>query len=83
MSRLDDVLKPIFSYGIDWTEYKDKGGPNGDHDVATYAGQIKADLRGALKNDLKQLMLDQTRYVVGMKGTNETITIIRKRIEDL
>ena len=57
--QLDDLLDPIFSYGIDWTEHRDKGGPNGDHDVSVFAGTIKGEMKVHLKNQLKLLLSSQ------------------------
>lgn len=40
MKTVDEVLNTIFSYGLDWTEYKDKS--DYDHDTSMFAAKIKA-----------------------------------------
>jgi hypothetical protein len=50
MSTLDNLLDEMFAYGIDWTEYKDKS--EHDHEVSTYAGKIKSELKESFKASL-------------------------------
>ena len=80
MSKLDDILTPIFSYGIDWTEHRDKGGPNGDHDVSVFAGQIKAEMRADAKRQIKALL---TQIVKDHLDDITYTGAIKERIEDL
>lgn len=80
MSKLDDILKPIFSYGVDWTEFKDKDGPNGDHDVSVYAAQIKSDMRAAIKKQIKALL---TQIIKDHLDDITYTGAIKERIEDL
>jgi hypothetical protein len=58
MKKLQDRLKVIFAYGIDWAEYKDKDSK--DHDVSTFAGKIKAEhlenLAQSIEKDILELI---------------------------
>lgn len=51
-----EIIARLFAYGVDWTEYRDKGGPNGDHDVATYAAKIKTEFTNEVVNDILALI---------------------------
>lgn len=53
---MDELLGEIFAYGIDWTEHKDKS--EHDHEVSTYAGKIKDELKESLKSSLYSLLMD-------------------------
>lgn len=57
--QVREIITRLFTYGVDWTEHRDKGGPNGDHDVATYAAKIKADFANEIANELVQLFAAQ------------------------
>lgn len=54
--QVREIITRLFTYGIDWTEYRDSGGPNGDHDVATYASKIKSELANEVANELLALI---------------------------
>lgn len=56
MSRLDDIFNPIFAYGVDWTENRDKS-PE-DHDVSVFAGKIKGEFSLTVKQQIKELFLE-------------------------
>jgi CRISPR/Cas system-associated endoribonuclease Cas2 len=49
-------LDKIFAYGIDWTEYKDKS--ENDHQVSTFAGKIKEELKDELVAKIKALVVE-------------------------
>jgi len=53
----DELLGRIFAYGIDWQEFKDTS--EHDHDVSTFAGKIKAEMRDELKSQLHSLLISK------------------------
>lgn len=67
--EIDKILSPIFSYGIDWTEHRDKGGPDGDHDVSVFAGTIKGDMQAQAKAQI--LALVESRLPDELKVTEK------------
>lgn len=73
---IDKILEPIFSYGIDWTEQRDKSGPNGDHDVSVFAGQIKADMRNQTTTQIINLIesvLPSPKMVTKYSGRQQSL----------
>ena len=66
--ELDNLLDSTFAYGVDWTEYKDKS--DTDHEVSTYAGKIKDEMKAKLKqaitNKIKEAELEAVYNVFYM-----------------
>lgn len=54
------ILDQIFAYGIDWTEFKDKS--ENDHEVSTYAGKIKDELKAQLTQAINNELLRARIY---------------------
>lgn len=54
---VDELLGRIFAYGIDWQEFKDTS--EHDHDVSTFAGKIKAEMKDELQSQLHSLLISK------------------------
>ena len=64
-AEIEKILRTSFAYGIDWTEYREK--QENDHDIAVYAGKIKAELRTLATDQIIQLIKDE---VIGEDETD-------------
>lgn len=72
---LDEILKPVFAYGIDWQEFKDES--ENDHAVSTFAGKIKDEHRSEAKAKIRQHMLSEALVLIGeddneVRGTTQS-----------
>lgn len=56
--KLNKLLDSTFAYGVDWTEFRDKSGT--DHEVATYATKIKAEMKAKLKETIQAIITTET-----------------------
>jgi len=61
-NTLDEILDGVFAYGIDWTEHKDKS--EHDHEVSTFAGKIKDELKETAKQQIQALITEEVEQAV-------------------
>lgn len=76
---LREILDKTFAYGIDWTEYKDKS--DHDHEVSTFAGKIKDELKEALIAKIKALVVEsigQDEEYIGLSNANDIQKLMQR-----
>jgi hypothetical protein len=64
-AEVDKILNPIFAFGIDWEEFRDKS--DKDHEVSTFAGKIKSDLKAEVKQAILTLIAEAEKKAVGQQ----------------